>query len=170
MLFRSHQVAGVSRVENFLKVEFPPSITLPSDKEINRSIENMLLWNNKITSTGIRVETHDGVVVLSGVAQSYWEKYLAGDIAMSANGVIEVENNLSVKPQKSIIDMDIENDIRKTYQRSALIDEEKIQVEVKDGFVHLTGSVSNYLIKKQAHDIAMYTAGVMDVIDEITIA
>jgi len=165
----AYQVVGVMNVENYLEIEFPPSVTMPADEEITDNVDKMLAWNSRIHSDKINVSTSNGTVTLSGNVNSYWEKYLAGEIATSTTGVIGVVNNLTVSPTRSIIDMDIEKDIKNTYKRSSLIDEDKIGVSVKNGIVHLSGSVSNYLIKKQAHDIAMYTASVVDVIDEITI-
>lgn len=165
----AYKVAGVMNVKNYLEIKFPPSISMPSDEEITSNVKNMLLWNSRINSDNITVTTNRGIVNLSGSINSYWEKYLAGDAANSASGVIEVVNNLTVSPIKTIIDMDIENDIKNAYKRSSLIDEDRIYVDVNAGVVHLSGVVSNYLIKNEAYDIAMYTAGVTDVVDDLTI-
>ncbi len=163
------RVKGVKNVENHLQIKFPPRITIPTDEEITENIKNMLLWNSRINSDSISVQTEKGVVTLSGIVNSFWEKYLALDIANSANGVTEVINTISVNPTKTVIDMDIERDIKNAFERSSLIDEDKIYVDVSGGVVHLIGAVSHYLIKDEAHDIAMYTAGVTDVVDDITI-
>lgn len=162
-------VPGVLNLESFLKVEFPPRITLPGDPEISRNIKNMLTLNNRINAINIDVSTTDGVVTLSGTADSYWEKYEAENLANTAQGVVEVVNKIEVKPVKSVIDQEIEDDIRRAYERSGLIDESKIDVTVKNGIAHLIGVVENSLIKKEAHKTALYTTGVVDVIDEITI-
>lgn len=162
-------VPGVLNLESFLKVEFPPRLTMPNDPEITQNIKNILAWNSNINSASIDVVTSHGIVTLSGIADSPWEKFEAEDIANSALGVVDVVNKISVKPVKSIIDIDIENDIKKAYERSGLIDESKIDVSVKNGIVHLIGVVSNNLIKNEAYKTALYTAGVVDVIDEITI-
>ncbi len=163
------RVAGVRNVENYLDIEFPPSITLPTDDEITSNINNMLIWNSKILSSDIKVETINGVVTLTGSVSTYWEKYLAEDIANSARGVLEVNNLLNVELTKSIIDIDIENDIKEAYRRSILIDETKIEVSVTNGVVTLTGSVESYPIKREALDIAIYTTGVVEVNDQLYI-
>ncbi len=163
-------VPGVLNLESFLKVEFPPRITTPDDAEISRNIKSMLTMNDRINAINIDVSTTDGVVTLSGTADSYWEKYEAEDLANTATGVVEVVNKTVVRPVKSVIDQEIEDDIKKAYERSGLIDETKIDVSVKNGVAHLAGVVSNTLIKNQAFKTALYTTGVVDVIDEITIA
>ena len=165
----AYLIAGVITVENNLTIEFPAGIALPTDVEITSNIENKLVWDSQINAMGIRVETTNGIVTLTGVVDSYWEKTLAEDIAYYTHGVIGVVNNLSVTLPKSMVDVDIENDIIAAYKRSGLIDETKINVSVTDGIVHLTGTTSNYLEKAQAYNIAMFTSGVIDVINDITI-
>ncbi|MFW5657172.1 MAG: BON domain-containing protein [Bacteroidota bacterium] len=162
-------VSGVKRVENYLEVEFPPKSTLPSDQEITDHINSMLFLHGKIISSDVSVSTNRGVVTLSGKVGTYWEKNLAEDIASSTRGVVGVNNLLAVSLIKTVFDYDIETDIKNAYKRSILIDEDKIKVAVEGGTVRLTGSVANYAIKNEAIEIAMYTAGVKDVIDEITI-
>jgi osmotically-inducible protein OsmY len=106
---------------------------------------------------------------LTGFTDTYWEKNLAEDIAIYTHGVIDVENNLTVTLSKSLVDIDIENDIRAAYRRSVFIDEGKIGVNVNNGIVTLTGEVSHYFTKERAYNIAMYTSGVVDVINNILV-
>ena len=164
-----YQVSGVNKVENFLKVKFPPSITIPDDNDLQENIIKMLSWNNMIDASDIGVEVNRGTVTLNGTVKSKWEKHMVESIANSNHGVVEVENNISVKLGKSILDRDIEKDIKRTFERSILIDEDNITVNVKNSIVELTGSVANIAIKREAYNTALYTAGVLDVIDNMTI-
>lgn len=165
----AYQIAGIRNVINNLEVRFPSGSDIPNDEELAESIRNMLHWNHNLDDSNIRVESLNGVVTLFGTVDSYWAKYTAEDIAGSAKGVVDVKNNLEVSLVETVIDRDIERDINKAFERSMLIDEEKIGVEVDGGEVHLMGVVSSYPIRKEAHNIALYTAGVTDVKDEITI-
>ncbi len=162
-------VPGINVVENNLTVLLPATINLPSDAEITSNIENKLLWDSQIDSTKINVQTIDGVVTLSGEVDTYWEKNQAEDLALSTLGVIDVINNLTVVLTKSLVDLDIESDIKAAYRRSAVIDENKIGVSVNNGIVTLTGTVSDYFTKYRAYRIATYTSGVVDVIDDIVV-
>jgi hyperosmotically inducible periplasmic protein len=164
------RVAGVVRVENLIEVEFPAGIKLPGDAEITNMIESKLTWNDQVDATNIEVKTLNGIVTLSGSVSSYWEKTLAADIAFTTNGVLYVENNLTVILKKSIVDLDIENDIKRAFRRNALIDADKVDVSVSNGVAHLSGRVPFYSMKEEAFDTAMLTAGVLDVIDDIIIA
>ena len=73
-------------------------------------VSSIILFRLKafLISSGIKVRTTDGMVTLSGVVDTYWEKGLAEDVALYTDGVIDVVNELTVTPVKSIIDIDIE--------------------------------------------------------------
>ncbi len=163
------QVIGVNKVENYLTVIIPRGIPDTNDVLIKSSIENKFLWNSSLNSSNINVEVDNGNVTLLGSVDTFWEKKLAEDIALESKGVILVKNSLTVKLSKSIIDAGIEEDIKKAFARNILIEEDKIDVSVNEGIVHLIGIVPFYAMKKEALDIAMYTGGVIDVRDEITI-
>ncbi len=165
----TYLIAGVSLVENRLEVEHPPETILPNDPEIESNLEAKLLWNSQLNAANIKVRSENGLITLTGEVDSYWEKRLAENIAGSATGVISVNNELKVKPRKATMDIDIENDIKSAYIRSALVDEKAIQVSVNDGHVHLSGIVPFYAMKKEILDIANNTSGVVDVVDEVTI-
>jgi len=166
----AYQVKGVNHVDNFLDVEYPPSLVIPGDKEIESNVKNILTWDSRVDSSRIDVHAEKGVIRLKGTASSYWEKRKAYEIAFSVGGVIGVFNQLVVKPKQSILDKDIESDIENAFSRSILIDEDKILVKVKNGIAYLSGVVSNNLIKNEIQNVAMYTEGVVDVDDtELTI-
>jgi len=166
----AYKVQGVLNVESYISVAFPPHSTLPDDDEITENIKNMLAWNNKIKNAGnISVETNKGVVTLSGRVTGNWENYEAAEIANATRGVVDVVNKISIRPVKTLHDLDIEKDIRKAYKRSILIDENKIEINVKESIVYLTGTVANHVIKNEAYKTALHTSGVIDVIDNVTI-
>lgn len=165
-----YEVEGVNKVENYLEVEISPDFARPTDAGITRNIENKLVWNSEINSANINVQTTRGIVSLTGTVDSYWEKKLAEDIALYTSGVMEVINDLSVSVTKSVVDIDIEKDIKSTFKRSGLVNEDDITVNVTGGIVRLSGTLPNYAAKRQAYNIAMYTAGVVDVIDDIITA
>jgi osmotically-inducible protein OsmY len=165
----AYNVIGVTEVENFLEVEFPPAVTIPPDREIESNIKRMILLNARIASGDISVTVKDGVVTLSGVVETIWEKYEAEDVANSAAGVVDVQNNLEVILKEDIIDADIANDILATFQRSSLIDENRLAVEVNNGVVRLTGEAPTFAAKREAYNKALFTQNVRDVIDDIVI-
>ncbi len=165
----TYLIAGVSLVENHLEVEHATDSILINDSEVKSNLEAKLLWNSQLNAGNIKVHSENGVVTLSGIVDSYWEKKLAEKIAGSATGVISVNNELKVTTKKAAMDLDIENDIKSAYTRSALVDETSVEVSVNDGHVHLSGIVPFYAMKKEILEIAQNTSGVVDVVDEVTI-
>ncbi len=165
----AYLVPGVKHVENNLDVHFAEESSLPGDDQISQNIVDSLHWNSRIDSSGIEVETHQRVVKLKGKVPSFWEKFEAEDLANNTHGVVGVENQLGVELVKTVEDKEIENNLSAAFERSILIDEDKIEITASRGIVRLSGSVANYAIKREAMDLANYTRGVVNVIDEITI-
>jgi osmotically-inducible protein OsmY len=165
----AYSVLGVTDVENNLDVKYSLDVILPDDEEITQNVTDSLMWNSKIISTGIRVETHNRIVVLTGTVTTLWEKLEAENVAQNTHGVLDVVNQIEVKLSKTIVDLDIEKDIRKAFRRNILIDEDKIAVECNEGVVRLSGEVSGYLSKRKAIDLAVHIGGVVNVIDDIAI-
>lgn len=86
------------------------------------------------------------------------------------SGIIFVENKLAVVPTKNITDKEIAKDIMDAMERNANISPSDVDVKVVNGRATLTGEVSDYNAYKAAYDSALYTSGVVKVIDKITIA
>lgn len=162
-------VPGVKHVENNLKVHFTIEGNQPDDTQINHNVIHALQASSEIKSNDITVKTNDQIVTLLGTVATLWKRQKAEDLANQTAGVLAVINNIEVKLMKTVEDLDIEKDIKNTYRRSPLIEEEKIGVNVQGGVVRLTGIVANYPTKKEAMDVATYTKGVVNVTDELAI-
>ena len=163
------QVAGDCQVINDLLVDVHPDHKGLSDKEITEHIQESLKWHSRINPVNLQVETVNGIVTLSGTVSRSAEKSEAGKIAGTTKGVVEVVNAIHVKPASVRSDASIQKDILRVLERSALVDEEMVQISVENGIVRLSGSVAYEPIKNEICDKAMNTSGVVDVIDEITI-
>ncbi|MFW6257533.1 MAG: BON domain-containing protein, partial [Prolixibacteraceae bacterium] len=163
------QVARDYDVENELTVRFQPQQQELTDTEITGNIQNFLKYNSDINPVNLRVETEKGEVTLSGKVAKSWEKREAEKVANAAKGVVNVVNKIEVKPSAIRSDEYIERDLRRVLERSALVDEDKVHVEVENGVVHLTGSVVSEPVLNEINEKALYTNGVVDVINEITI-
>ena len=163
------QVNGVEDVKNYLEIKFPATQSLPMDEEINENITRILSWNSHIDASDIAVRTHSNIVTLEGNVGSYWEKHVVGEIVNSVRGVLEVNNNIKVRPKLETRDINIKNDIESAFERTNLINENNIDVSVDTGMVTLEGAVSSFFVKTQAYNIAIYTTGVVDVVDKMTV-
>ena len=165
----ANMIRGINHVENNLKVELPVKSNLPDDKEITENIFNILRWQSNVSTENLKVESNEGIVTLSGTTETLWGRNQAEDIVNGIHGVLGVVNKIKVNVSRTGKDIEMEEDINKAFERSTIIDENKINVDVNKGTVHLTGAVANFPIKKEAIDIATYTKGVSNVIGDITI-
>ena len=74
-----------------------------NDATVTASVKSRLLWNAHTDGLDIHVDTNNGKVTLTGSAATAAEKELAGHIATDTNGVVGVNNEitLSNKPEAS---------------------------------------------------------------------
>ena len=163
------EVAPGYDVENQLTVQFQPQQTELKDTEITENIQHSLKSNSNVNPVDLSVDVVNGEVTLSGKVAKSWEKTEVKKIANSAKGVVNVANNIEVKPSAIRSDEYIKKDILRVFERSALVDEDNVHVEVNNGVVHLTGRVATGSIKNEINDKVVYTNGVVDVINETTI-
>lgn len=163
------RVSGVSCVINNLRIQYPAGFKLPTDIEIRSIIINSLIWNPNLDETNINISVNDGIVTLAGSVKTYWQKILAEEIASDMAGALRVVNNLTVIPSDNIIDESIARAITTSIDRNPNIDIDLIYVEVREGIVRLSGKVPDWAAYYDALNSAMYTVGVVNVINDLRI-
>jgi len=72
--------------------------TYLSDTALTTKVKTALVDQKGLEGLSIHVNSYKGVVQLSGFVDTDVEKELAGQIARNVDGVVEVVNNLIVKP------------------------------------------------------------------------
>ncbi len=70
-----------------------------SDERIQEDINERLTWHGGIDASDMQVDVKDGIVTLTGSANSRYEKRMVEDIVDNVPGVQDVNNNLSVSKQ-----------------------------------------------------------------------
>jgi osmotically-inducible protein OsmY len=146
-------VKGVRSVVNRITVEPPAGL---DDATLKRDVVEALAYDPATESYELDVSVTDGVVTLSGTTQSWQEKSLAEQTAMSVRGVTDVRNNISVNYSADRPDMEIRPEIEEALRWDTMVDDGLIDVEVDDGKVTLTGTVGSAAEKRRAR----YTAWV----------
>ncbi|HEX2138358.1 MAG TPA: BON domain-containing protein, partial [Woeseiaceae bacterium] len=86
-------VVGVKTVRNQLDVE--PRKPVPDD-ELEQRVTHALQRSPYVGDTALEVTAVDGEVYLEGEADSWFERFEAGEVAAGITGVAEVHNNLDV--------------------------------------------------------------------------
>jgi osmotically-inducible protein OsmY len=160
-------VAGVRAVVNNMEVKLYPS-SVKDDHEIAEAALSALTWNVWVPSDSIKVMVERGWVTLNGRTETEHQKRQAEKAIRYLTGVRGVSNELNVEPSASARDIEVQ--IKRAFRRHGNEDSSKIEIEVVDGRVTLTGSVHSLSEKKQAEWAAFRTDGVRSVKNSVSIS
>ena len=143
-----------------------------SDSEIKQQVLRELKWDSRIGWSQIGVEVMEGVVTLTGAVSSYAQKLAAQDAAHRINGVLDVANDVEVRPDGIFIrsDAEIALAVRHVLEWDALVPDERIKSTVSDGWVTLEGDVDFWQQRQDAELSVLRLEGVIGVTNEITVA
>jgi len=124
-----------------LTIDTETSTTPRTDEQIRNDVNFELKWDPKISSPDIAIAVKDGVVTLSGYANSYYEKEAAEKAAKRVYGVRAVANDLQVRPLIKRTDPEIAREAVQELQSHVTIPSDKIKASVSNGWVTLDGTV-----------------------------
>lgn len=160
----SNRIKGVLGIINELQVE--PE-TRSADEQIKEDVERALARDIWVDENNVEVQVDEGKVFLSGVVEAFTEKSYAEDDAWSVPGVVDVIDDIAIIPSGERSDEEIVRDIEDSLVKNIRIDPAKIQVLVQKGVVTLRGAVSTIAQKWLVDDVAWWTAGVCQVVNEL---
>ena len=142
-----------------------------TDYEIKQQVLRELKWDSRIAWAQIGVEVREGLVTLSGAVTTYAMKTAAQQAAHRVAGVLDVVNEIEVKPTGTYAhtDQELARAIRHTLEWDALVPDERIQSTVSEGWVTLEGDVNVWREREDAEKAVLRLAGVVGVINKITI-
>jgi osmotically-inducible protein OsmY len=130
-----------------------------------------LKWDSRIHWASVNVKVNNAVVTLSGIVPTYAQKLAAQDAAHRVAGVLDVANDIEVKPVAQFVrtDTQIASAVRGALEWDALVPNELIQSTVANGWVTLEGEVDYWRERADAERAIRQLAGVVGVINAITI-
>ena len=171
----AQRVAGVKALAVEIDVRLNGS-TKRSDADVVRSIENMLLWTTYLPKDSVKVKVkvkvmvmvEDGWVTLSGQVQWGFQRNTAAAAVRYLLGVKGVSDQITIKPGVSA--SAVKSDIEAALKRRATNEANGIKVAVNGSEVTLTGKVPTWAERDAAGSAAWGTAGVSNVVDNITIS
>lgn len=142
-----------------------------SDKDLKQRILNELKWDSRVNWASVNVQVNDGVATLTGAVPSYVQKIAAQDAAHRVVGVLDVANDIEVKPAEHFVraDSEIAGAVRNALEWDALVPNELIKSSVSDGWVTLEGEVYYLRERSDAEKAIRRLAGVVGVVNKITI-
>jgi osmotically-inducible protein OsmY len=138
------------------------------DDELVQDVKDELLREPRIDPDAIAVSVRDGRVTLRGTVGSPREKREAARAATRVRGVIAVENALEVHllSGQRREDADLRGDVLQALMLNGAVPS-TVGVEVKNGFVTLTGSAKWQYQREEADSVAANIVGAVDVLNEI---
>ncbi len=140
-----------------------------SDAEITANVEQLLSLDIELDNTQIEVEVLEGRLILRGAVNAYWKKFQAEIEAYGVAGVLDVSNELAVVMAAQLTDEAIAHAVGSALHANLHAGANCISVVVQDGVVTLSGSLPNWSIWQGAHNAAMYTPGLVDLVDQLTV-
>lgn len=159
-------VKGVKAVAEEIKVGANLSL-VKTDKEIAQAVLDALKWHTSIDENLIQVTVENGFVILTGQVNWDYQRRAARSAIDHLEGVIGVENDLTIKPHA--MRTDVREKIIDAFKRSAALDAELIHVDVFGSRVVLSGSVRNLLEKNSASNAAWSAPGITIVENELQV-
>ena len=144
---------------------------MKTDAHIKADVTEELAWDPAVNATGIGVAVRDGVVTLTGHLDSYAEKHAVERAVHRVAGVrgIAVELDVKLAAEHKRSDSDIAQAAATALQLNSLVPDEKIQVQVENGRVTLTGEVDWSYQLASAEQCVRPLAGVRGLSNRITI-
>jgi hyperosmotically inducible protein len=144
------------------------------DSFVTASVKSALLAEEAVKSLDIKVETHNGEVLLSGFVNDQSQIDLAHKVASGVSGVKTVDNKLSLKGPPATVGETAEDIILTTKIKAALLSDASVKsfaisVETHKGEVQLSGFVNNQGQIDRATTLARGVTGVLKVQNDLSI-
>lgn len=143
------------------------------DSATTSAVKTALALNKQLASFDVHVETTDKTVTLTGSVPAAADKRVAGEVALSTNGVASVMNNLQVDPSLTPgtqagdtgtqASEDTRSAVLQAMLKNPLLKTTHIKVDVNNGDVKLSGAVHTQAQKSSAESSAGAVAGVHNV-------
>jgi osmotically-inducible protein OsmY len=163
----SHRVKGVLDVANDINVKLPGSLQR-NDTDIARAVRNALEWDVFVPHDRITSTVTDGVVTLVGNVDYWAQREDAQRAVSNITGVRSVINGIAIKAPSVATDA-VRTAIRSALERQADREARKIDVQVQDGRVTVTGDVHSWAERGAVLGAVRGTRGVMAVDDHLRI-
>ncbi len=144
-----------------------------TDERIKTDVVDQMYWDSRIDASDITVRVDSGAVKLKGNVPTNNAKQAAFDDAWVVSGVTDVNNELEIKPTSGKVkvpsDAQIKENIKNTLQWNPDLAAYKIETDVQNGWIELSGTVDAYWKKVQAESDALSVNGVLRVTNNVAV-
>ena len=144
---------------------------MKTDAKLRHDVIAELNWDPAVDGAGIGVEVKEGIVTLTGHADSYAEKWAAECAAQRVSGVnalaVEIDVRLPGPSMRS--DVDIARSVENGLQWTVCLEGKPVKVMVESGWVTLSGEVDWEYQRLAAAASVRYLLGVTGVSNQLAI-
>lgn len=142
-----------------------------TDHEIHRRVIAELKYDTLIDETDVGVQVDTGVVTLTGTVKSLAEKNAALKAVHRVIGVLDVANDIEVKPPMDWrrTDTDIAHDARHALEMDVLVPHDRVRTTVAGGWITLEGTVDTVAQRDVCERAVSHLPGVRGVTNTITV-
>ena len=160
------RVAGVRAIANDIEVKLPDS-QRRTDGDIADAAVNQIEWSTTIPAGTIGVTVCGGWITLEGKVEWWFQRNAAENAVQHLAGVKGVTNLITIKPK--VAPAEVATAIKSAFERNALLDATKIQVETSGNKVTLRGKVRNHAERDEAERAAWAAPGVFSVDNQLKV-
>jgi osmotically-inducible protein OsmY len=158
------RVAGVRGIVIELVVK--PTVE-HTDLDVAAAAVNALSWNVLVPDDKITVKVENGWITLRGEVEYDYQRRAAERAVRNIEGVRGITDLITVKPR--VAPENIKAKIEDAFTREAMLDANRISVEVNGSEVVLRGTVRSWLERHEAEKEAWSAPGVTAVHNRITV-
>ncbi|WP_428659879.1 BON domain-containing protein [Runella sp.] len=144
---------------------------MKTNEDLQKDVQEAIKWEPLLNAAEIGVTAKDGIVILTGIVDSYAKKSEAESAAKNVVGVKAVVENIKIQFSStwSKNDSEIANEVINAFNWNWEIPQEKVKVKVEDGWVTLEGELHWNYQKDAAKKAVSNLLGVKGVTNSIKI-
>lgn len=142
-----------------------------SDTQLQKNVIEEISWDPSLRESEIGVAAKDGVITLTGSAQTFAQKYAAVNATRRVTGVAAIANDITVSltPFHKRTDTEIAHAAMEAVNWNVLVPAGAIQLKVEDGLLTLSGAVEWDYQRKAAERTLRTLHGVRGVVDLVVV-
>jgi osmotically-inducible protein OsmY len=160
------KVKGVKVVAEDIEVKLL-GISQCNDSDIAQAALDSLKWHSAVKQDKIKVLVDSGIVMLEGEVDWEYQRESAQIVVENLTGVRGILNSIRIKP--SISPKDIQKKISEAFQRNAILDSERVHVEIIGSKAIIRGKVYSWFEKNEAEKVVWTISGIDRVENKIEV-
>ena len=153
------RIAGVKAIADDIAIKLMNPMNY-TDGDIAASAIMHIDSCTLVPTNSINVTVRHGWITLDGEVEWGYQKNAAANVVKHLSGVKGLFNSVLIKPKLTPSAMSVETAIKSAFTRNALLDANKVQVEIDEGKVILRGNVRNFAELDEAERVAWAAPGV----------